>query len=409
MDHSRHPWRAFQSRNFRLYFVGHSISVVGSFIAQTALIWLVYTLTNSAAWLGGVQFVNQFSTFVLLPVAGVLVDRWNRYYTLFVTQILFMLVSLLTGILILTDNIHAWELLIAMFLIGCISAFDIPTRYSLIVQFVDRSQDISNVVGLNSSIYGLARMIAPTIAGVVIASAGTGICFLIDSLSSLAILGGLSLMQLPPQKHPFIKPQPLRQGLQEGIRYVMNFLPIRIVLLQVALISMLVTGTTTLLPLFAKDVLQGDAVTLGFLSAAAASGALLSTLYISTQTRLKKLSQLIGLGPILCGCALVMLGASQTLLISLIAMFIGGFGFLLQQSAGNALIQVVVQEEKRARVSSFYIMAFTGMGTLGSLLMGVLSSQIGASKTVFIGGVLCIVAAVWFFFELPALQRQIER
>lgn len=409
MDNSRHPWRAFQSRNFRLYFVGHSISVVGSFMAQTALIWLVYTLTDSAAWLGGVQFVNQFSTFVLLPVAGVLVDRWNRYYTLLVTQILFMLVSLLTGILILTDNIQAWQLLIVMFVTGCISAFDIPTRYSLIVQFVDRSQDISNVVGLNSSIYGLARMIAPTIAGVVIASAGTGICFLIDSLSSLAILAGLSLMQLPPQKYPFTKPQRLRQGLQEGIRYVMNFLPIRIVLLQVALISMLVTGTTTLLPLFAKDVLHGDAVTLGFLSAAAAAGALLSTLYISTQIRLKRLSQLIGLGPILCGCALVMLGASQTLLISLIAMFIGGFGFLLQQSAGNALIQVVVQEEKRARVSSFYIMAFTGMGTVGSLLMGVLSSQIGASKTVFIGGVLCIVAAIWFFFELPALERQIER
>lgn len=401
MHHSRHPWRVFQSRNFRLYFVGQSISILGNFMAQTGLIWLVYTITNSSTWLGGVHFANQFSTFALLPVAGVLVDRWNRYYTLVVTQTLLMFVSLLTAVLVLSDSIQAWQLLTLMFLSGCINAFDIPTRHSLIVQFVDDSQDISNVVALNSSIYGVAGMIAPSIAGVVIASAGTGICFLIDGLSFLAVLAGLLLMQLP-QKCPFTKPQPLRQRLQEGIRYVVSFLPIRIVLVQVALISMVVSGTTTLLPVFAKDILHGNAITLSFLTTAAALGALLATVYVSTQIHLKRLNQLLGLGSILSGCALVIFANSQILWISLIAMFIGGFGFLLQQSAGNALIQMVVHEEKRGRVSSLYIMAYTGMATVGSLLMGVLSTQIGVSETVCMAGVLCILAAVCFFFQLSS-------
>ncbi|MBD2447188.1 MFS transporter [Nostoc sp. FACHB-152] len=399
MHHLRYPWRAFQSRNFRVYFVGQSISVLGNFMAQTGLIWLVYSITNSSTWLGAVYFANQFSTFVLLPVAGVLVDRWNRYYTLVVTQTLLMFVSLLTAVLVLSNSIQVWQLFMLMFCSGCINAFDIPTRQSLIVQFVDDSQDISNVLALNSSIYGIASMIAPSIAGVVIASAGTGICFLIDGFSFLAVLAGLLFMHLP-QKYPITKPQPLRQGLQEGIHYVISSHPIRVVLVLIALMSMLVTGTTTLLPVIAKDILHGNAVTLGFLTSAAALGALLATVYVSTQIYVKRLSQLLWLGSILSGCALAIVAISQTLWISLIAMFVGGLGFLLQQIAGNALVQIVVHEEKRGRVSSLYIMTYTGTGIIGSLLMGVLSTHIGISQTIFTAGLLCFLVAVWFFFQL---------
>lgn len=238
MDRLQPMLRALRSRNYRLFFFGQGASLIGTWMTQTATIWLVYHLTGSALMLGLVGFANQFPNFVLTPFAGVWVDRWDRRRTIVITQILAMLQSLALAFLALTGRIDVWHLIVLAAFQGCINAFDMPARQSFVVTMVEQREDLSNAIALNSSMFSGARLIGPAIAGLIIAATNTGVCFLIDGVSYIAVITGLLAMRLPPHDRAIVKaPETLWHSLKEGFNYAFGFQPIRSILLLIALVS----------------------------------------------------------------------------------------------------------------------------------------------------------------------------
>ncbi|MGA7933680.1 MAG: MFS transporter [Kovacikia sp.] len=400
---------ALRSRNYRLFFFGQGVSLIGNWMTLTATIWLVYHLTNSALMLGIVGFASQFPNFVLTPFAGVLVDRWDRHKTIIVTQVLAMIQSLTLAALALTNNIEIWHLVVLSMGQGCINAFDMPARQAFVVKMVDRKEDLGNAIALNSSIFSGARLIGPAIAGLVIAAVGTGSCFLIDGLSYIAVIAGLLAMRLPPLTGGMPKStNTILHQLKEGFDYAFGFPPIRSILLLIALVSFVGMPYTTLAPIFAKEVLQGGPETLGFLMAASGLGALIAAVYLSTRPSVLGLTKLIAIAPAIFGVALITFAFSRVLWLSLLAMVLLGMSLIMQHTSGNTILQTIVEEDKRGRVLSFYLMAFISMVTFGNLLAGMLASWIGAPNTLMIGGVLCIVGSLLFIRQLPQMRNHIR-
>lgn len=399
--------RALNSRNYRLFFGGQGISLIGTWLTRIATSWLVYRLTNSAFLLGLVGFAGQIPSFLLSPLAGVLVDRWNRHRILVVTQILSMLQSLALAVLALTGIIAVWHILVLSIFQGLINAFDIPARQSFVVQMVEKKEDLPNAIALNSTIFNSARLLGPSIGGILIAAVGEGICFLIDGISYLAVIASLLAMRIP--KHRVIsKDRPLMEELKEGITYALNFPPIRSILLLLGLISLAGIPYTVLMPVFAKDVLKGGPHTLGYLMAASGTGALAGAIYLATRKSVQGLGKLIAWSAAIFGVGLVIFSFSQVLWLSLLLMIITGFGMITEMASSNTVLQTIVEDDKRGRVMSFYAMAFMGMVPIGSLLAGSLASKIGAPYTVMIGGICCLAGSVWFARILPYL-REITR
>jgi MFS family permease len=400
--------RALKSRNYRLFFSGQSISLIGTWMTQTATIWLVYDLTNSALWLGVVGFSSQIPSFLFAPFAGVLVDRWKRHQTLIGTQILSMLQSSLLAILALTGAIEVWHLIALSIFQGLINAFDMPARQAFVVEMVDNREDLSNAIALNSSMFSGARLVGPAIAGVGIAAVGAGYCFLIDALSYVAVIAGLLAMKIerkllvPPSNNN------IWQRFAEGFRYAFGFAPIRALLLLMALVSLMGMPYMVLVPIFATQILHGGAQTLGFLMAASGFGALVGGIYLSSRRSIVGLGMLITIAPAAFGIGLIAFALSQYLWLSLIAMAIVGLSLILQVASSNTILQTIVDEDKRGRVMSFYSMSFTGTVTFGNLLAGASANQIGAPATLIIGGIACILGAVWFYKQKPIIKPMVR-
>jgi MFS family permease len=400
---------ALRSRNYRLFFFGQGISLIGNWMTLTATIWLVYHLTNSAFMLGIVGFASQFPNFVLTPFAGVLVDKWDRHKTIIVTQVLAMIQSLTLAVLALTNTIDIWQIVVLSMCQGCINAFDMPARQAFVVKMVDRKEDLGNAIALNSSIFSSARLIGPAIAGLLIAAVGTGTCFLIDGLSYIAVILGLLAMRLPPLKGGIAPSSAtILQRLKEGFDYAFGFPPIRSILLLIALVSFFGMPYTTLAPIFAREILQGGPETLGFLMAASGLGALISAVYLSTRPNVLGLTRLIAIAPAVFGAALITFAFSRVLWLSLLATLLLGMSLIMQHTAGNTVLQTIVEEDKRGRVLSFYLMAFTSMVTFGNLLAGTLASWIGAPNTLVMGGILCIAGSLVFIRQLPNMRNHIR-
>jgi MFS family permease len=400
--------RALRSRNYRLFFAGQGISLIGSWMTQTASIWLVYHLSSSALLLGIVGFASQFPNFVLTPFAGVLVDRWDRHRTVVITQILAMVQSLLLAALTLTNTIQVWHLIVLSAFQGCINAFDMPARQSLVVDIVDRREDLGNAIALNSSIFSSARLLGPAIAGFVIAAAGSGICFLVDGVSYVAVIAGLLAMRLKKRIPQEQAVPSILQQLQEGYRYAFGFPPIRSILLLIALVSFVGMPYTTLTPIFASEILRGGSETLGLLMGASGLGALIAAVYLSSRSTILGLGKIIAAAPAIFGVALITFAFSHVLWLSLLAMMLLGASLVLQHTSGNTVLQTIVDEDKRARVMSFYMMAFTSTVTFGNLLAGSLASRFGAPVTLAIGGVFCILGSLLFARQLPAIRRSVR-
>jgi MFS family permease len=390
--------------------MGQAISLIGNWMTQTATIWLVYHLTHSAWMLGVVGFASQLPNFLLTPVAGVLVDRWNRHCTILLTQFLAMLQSLALAFLAFTNQIDVWQVMALSVFQGAVNALDMPARQAFVVQMVDRKEDVSNAIALNSSIFSGARLVGPAIAGVVIASLGTGTCFLLDGLSYLAVLAGLLAMKLPPLVHGSSAQSAgtLWHKLQEGFHYAFGFPPMRAILYLVALTSLVGMPYLVLVPIFAAQVFHGGATTLGLMMAATGFGALIAAGYLSSRSSILGLGRLIAIAPAILGVALMTFALSRVLWLSLLAMFFLGMSLMLQRTSSNTLLQTIVEEDKRGRVMSFFLMAFTGMATFGNLLAGGLAQQIGAPHTLFIGGVLSVIGSWLFIRQLPAFRKQIR-
>ena len=400
-------WRALLHRNFRLFFGGQSISLIGTWMTRIATAWLVYQLTGSAWLLGIVGFAGQIPTFLLAPFAGVWVDRLNRRHVLVVTQTLAMVQSLALAGLTLSHRITITEILWLSVFQGLINAFDMPGRQAFLVQMVEDRQDLGNAIALNSSMVNMARLIGPSLAGLIIAGFGEGYCFLIDGISYLAVILSLVMMRLPQfVAHPATVS--MIEQLREGWAYVSKFTPVRTILLLFAVISLMGMPFTVLMPIFAVKVLHGGPHTLGFLMGAVGIGALISAISLAFRKSVLGLGRVIAISSAIFGAGLIAFGMSRILWLSLLLMVITGYGMMQGMAASNTIIQTIVPEGKRGRVMSYYTMAFVGMAPFGSLLAGGLAHLVSAPVTLVITGAFCILGAGWFATQLPNIRVHIR-
>ncbi|HKT48620.1 MAG TPA: MFS transporter [Candidatus Acidoferrales bacterium] len=400
-------WRALRHRNYRLFFVGQSISLIGTWMTRIATSWLVYELTKSSLLLGLVGFAGQIPTFLLAPFAGVWVDRLNRQRVLVVTQVLAMLQSLALALLALSGRITINEVLWLSAFQGAINAFDMPGRQAFLVQMVEDRQDLGNAIALNSSMVNMARLVGPSLAGGVIALFGTGYCFLIDGISYVAVIASLVMMRLAPESGARTG-VPMFEQLHEGWKYVAQSAPIRTILLLFALVSLMGWPFTVLMPVFATDVLHGGAHTLGFLMGAVGVGALISAYSLAARPSVRGLLKMIPVSCGIFGAGLILFGMSHVAWFSLAVLLACGFGMMQQMAASNTIIQTIVEEDKRGRVMSYYTAAFVGMAPFGSLLAGALAHAIGVQRTVMLSGAFCLAGALWFASRMKSLRRVIR-
>jgi len=400
--------RAFSYPNYRLFFGGQIISLVGSWMSMTATSWLVYRLTGSPMVLGVVGFAGQFPGFVMGPFAGAYLDRWDRHRVLVVTQAVSMAHSFILALLMFTGHISVPAIILLNAVQGMVNAFDMPARQTFLVTMITDKDDLANAIAMNSSMFNAARLVGPSIAGLIIAVSGEAWCFLIDGISYFAvILALLSMKNLRQPTRP-LKQVGIVEQLLEGWRYVFGFRPIRSLILLLAWLCLVAMPFSVLMPVFADEILGGGPYTLGFLMTASGVGALAGALWLTTRRTVVGLGRVILIGTAVFGVGLMGFAVSQWLWLSLLFMVVVGVGMMVQMGATNTVIQTIVDDEKRGRVMSFYTMAFLGTAPFGSLLAGAMSARIGAAQTVLVSGVLCLAAAVWFAQELPAIRALVR-
>jgi MFS family permease len=399
--------RALHHKNYRLFFGGQSISLIGTWMQQIAMSWLVYRLTGSALLLGIVSFSSQIPVFLLASIAGVYADRWNRHRMLVATQTLSMIQALILAFLTLYGTIQVWQIIALSIFIGVINAFDMPTRQSFIVQIVDRPEDLGNAIALNSFMFNGARLIGPAVAGILIGLVGEGVCFLINGLSFVGIIIALLAIRVPKRKKAAHISR-LWQELKEGYSYAFGFAPIRYILLQLGLMSFMGMSYAVLMPIFAKDILHGGPHTLGFLMAASGIGALTGSVYLASRQTILGLGRLIAYASFIFSMGIIAFSFSNILIVSLSMMFVAGFGMIVQIASANTILQSIVEEDKRGRVMSIYTTAIIGMAPIGNLFAGALASWIGAPQTLILSGLSCIIGSLFFIMKLPHIRRKVR-
>ena len=403
----KQTFRSLQSRNYALFFSGQSISLIGTWTQRIATAWLVYRLTNSAWLLGVAGFASQLPTFLLSPYAGVITDRMDRYKVLMVTQILAMIQATILCTLFYMQVIQVWQIIILGISLGLINAFDVPARQSLVVKMVDDKNDLGNAIALNSSMVNAARLIGPSVAGILIASFGEGICFLINAISYLFVLTTLSFIQIKPEKI-VLSGKNILHEFKEGFYYTFRNVPMRTLILLLAMVSLVGLPYTVLMPIFSGKILHGSSHTFGFLMAATGIGALAGSLYMASLKSVIGLEKLIPVSTIIFGSGIVLFAFSRNIYLSMFILLFVGLGMIFQMAATNTIIQTIVEENKRGRVLSFYTMAFMGTAPFGSILAGWSANAVGAPNTFIIGGLLCIVSAGLYFIKLPEIERLLQ-
>jgi MFS family permease len=368
--------------------------------------WLVYRLTNSSFLLGAVGFTAQFPTFLLAPFAGVIADRVSRKNILLITQILYMIQSFILAILVLKNSITIWHILILSLATGIISSFDMTARQTFVVDIVEKKEHLGNAIALNSSLFNLARLIGPTLAGLLIAVAGEGLCFLINSISFLSIIFALLAMKINGKSKEKKKPD-VFQGIKDGFSYAFSSLPIKMTLFLTALVSFMGMSYGVLMPVFAKEIFHGGPHTLGFLMSASGLGALTGALTIASKETSKGLERIIPAGVCICGIGLTGFAFSSNLYVSMVLIFLTGYGMIVFFTSSNTLIQTIVEENMRGRVMSLYTMSFMGTMPLGSIFAGSLAQKIGAQNAILIGGLFCLLGALVFASKIKEKKEQL--
>ncbi|MGE5437787.1 MAG: MFS transporter, partial [Syntrophothermus sp.] len=388
----------------RLFFSGQIISLIGTWMQAIALSWLVYRMTNSPLLLGLVSFSSQIPTLIISPFAGVISDRVNKHKIIILTQALSMVQALVLAALVLTGNIQIWHIFVLNIFLGIVNGFDIPNRQAFVVEMIENREDLGNAIALNSSVFNGARLIGPSIAGVLISLLGEGICFLINGLSYIAVIAALFAMRLNPIKKE-VSEKKVMEELKEGFQYTFNSVPIRSMLLLLALMSLVGMPYTVLMPVFAKTILGGNAQTLGFLLAAVGVGALSGAFYLASRKTVLGLGKFIARGALIFGAGLIIFSFSRTISLSIIFLIITGASLMIQMASTNTIIQTITEDKMRGRVMSFYTMSFMGLAPFGSLIAGTIANNIGAPLTLASGGFFCIVGGLVFLSMLPNLRR----
>jgi MFS family permease len=399
--------RALSHRNYRLFFYGQSISLVGTWITRVATSWLVYRLTGSELLLGVVGFAGQIPTLLLGPFSGVVVDRHNRHRILMWTQAGSLVQSALLAVLTLLDVITVPQLLVLQVFQGVINAFDTPARQALVVEMVTDRADVPNAIALNSSMVNGSRVIGPAIGGVIIAAVGEGWCFAIDALSYVGVLISLALMRLVPRSRT-ARGLPLLDDLRSGFRYVRESVPIRSGLILLAVVSTAGVPYTVLMPAVVAQTLGGGPDLLGWLMGASGVGALSGALYLASRETVVGLGRVILVGALAFGIGLVAFSVTRSVWLAAPLLAFAGAGFIIQAASTNTIIQTIVDEQFRGRVMAFYTMAFFGSVPVGSLISGIVATYIGAPTTIRLGGFVCIAAGLWFATRLPVLRAAVR-
>jgi len=398
--------RALRHRNYRLFYGGQGISLIGTWMTRVATGWLVYRLTHSALLLGLVSFAGQIPILILGAVAGVWVDRLNRHRVLVVTQILSMMQSFALAALALSGIIRVIDVILLNLFQGTINAFDMPARQAFVVEMVETREDLPNAIALNSSLVNAARLVGPSVAGLLIAAVGEGYCFLLDGFSYIAVIASLFAMSLvpwTPRAHASV-----RSELREGWNYVLGFRPIWAILLLLSVVSLVGMPYTALMPIFAGGILHGGAHTFGFLMGASGVGALIGAVSLAARRSVLGLGRLVALMAAGFGASLIAFAASRQLWLSLLVLVVTGFSFMQQMASSNTILQTIVEDQKRGRVMSFYSMAFQGVAPFGSLIAGAVAARIGAPHTLMLGGSICVAGAALFAWQLPVLRKLIR-
>lgn len=395
--------RALGSYNYRLWFCGQGVSVIGTWMQRVTVSWVVWEMTHSALLLGLVGFVGQILTFALSPFGGVLTDRWNRYHIVKITQALSLVQAMAMAVLALAHVLTVWEIFVLSGMLGAINAFDVPARQSFTVELVERPEDLANAIALNSTLINGARIVGPALAGVSLKFMGDGMSFLLNAFSFVFVIAALFLMRVTPRP-PAAKSKRMWGEMAEGLAYVRHHVPIRTVLLMLAVTSLVAMPYQQLMPIFAARVFHGGPQTMGFLMGAAGAGAIVASLYLASLEDASKLPRILLAGSLVFGLALIGFALSSHLWMALGILVFAGFGMMVEITAGNTLLQTVVDEDKRGRVMSLYTMAFFGMGPWGNLLAGALASAIGAPPTVAIAGLVSLVCGA--FLARPLLQMR---
>ncbi|HOO62694.1 MAG TPA: MFS transporter, partial [Synergistaceae bacterium] len=402
---AHHMLRAFRYRNYRLFFTGQAVSLVGLWMQRVAMSWLIYRLTNSPLHLGMIDFAGQIPVLFLGFFAGALLEGWDLKRTIIICQILSTLQAFLLALLTFTGTVAYWHVLLLSIFLGLVNAFEVPARQSFVVHMVDRPEDVGNAIALNSSLFNSARLLGPSLAGVVIATAGEAICFLANALSYGTSLTALLMMRIPPRKKEEKEEENTSIGerVGEGIRYAWHNPPIRAILLTLVVLSICGLPYLVMLPIFARDILQGGPKSLGFLLGATGVGALIASIRLAMRPSPVGLGKTLGIAACLFGTGITLFSASRWFLLSLPLMGLIGFGMVSLLISCNTLLQTLVEENKRSRIMSLYIISVMGISPFGSLITGWTASHLGAPLTLGSGGVICVLAGVLFLRNYPKL------
>lgn len=400
-------FRSLQYRNYRLFFGGQSISLIGTWMQRIALPWMVYHITGSAFLLGLVSFAGQIPTFLLAPVAGVFTDKFNKYRVLLITQIASLVQALILAVLAMAGVITIWEIVILSIIMGCINAFDTPSRHSFVIEMVGRKEDLGNAIALNSMMFNGARLIGPSIAGLMLATTGEGICFLINAISYVFVIASLLSMNVKPSAEER-KRGDIVKDLRDGFNYAFGFPPIKHILILLSVVNIMGASYQVLMPVFAKEVINGDSGTYGFLMGAAGLGALVGAFYLASRETVIKMGKIIPAATGLFGFGLVILSFTSYFYFSVLLMIFIGLGMMLQTASSNTILQTITDDDKRGRIMSFYTMAIMGTSPFGSLIAGSLAKAIGTPETIFIGGLTCVIGAFFFYRKLPELKKNVR-
>src|SRR2546423_3618353 len=398
----RDMFRAFQHRNYQLFFAGQTISLIGTWVQQVAMLWLVYTLTRSSALLGVVSLMWLFPVVIISPLAGGGLDQWNRRNVLIATQTLAGIQALILALLVYTHTMQVWHVLLLSFGVGLVNAFDMPGRQAFLTEMVNR-EDLGNAIALNSSQFNIARLIGPVVGASLMAIVGAGMCFLINGISFIAVIGALLAMKVPHRTPP-TKGKNIFQDMREGWRFTSRFVPISSLLILLAAVSFTGGMFMVLLPAYAHDFFKGQVQTYGILSAAIGVGALLGAVMLTLRKNVKGFATLSFYSAAISGASLVLLAFTNQFWLACVLLAFNGFGAMVNMAATNTLVQSLVHEDIRGRVMSFYTMSFLGTMPVGSFLGGSLAEGFGLPLTVGLSGGITCLAAIWFYFRLPAVR-----
>ncbi|MBN3960893.1 MFS transporter [Nostoc sp. NMS8] len=401
---------ALKSVNFSCFVIGESLSFFGSWMTQIALVWLVYQLTNSAVLVGVAGFTNQAMGLVITPLVGVLLDRWNLRYVLLTTQLVSILLSSTLTFLTLSGNINVvWIILIGT-LQGTVKAFDLPARQVIIPRLLDKKSDTYSALASHSFLINTAKFVSPMIGGLVIARSGAASCFLVDSISYLPFVSAILTVKVNPVIHNASNHKSqIWNNLKEGFVYAYKFLPIKYLLILQIIVCFMGMTYVNLVPIFAQEVLKGNAETMGYLMTASALGSIISGVYLISRKNIMGLGTIIASSTAILGLGLIIFSRSTNLNTCLIFMFIIGMNnSLTLASISNFMQSILLEEDKRGRVTSIFTTGFLGILPFGNLFFGALAGYFGVSNALMFGGICCILGAYFFSRQLPKIGKIVD-